>query len=678
MTAQNRLSKEKSPYLLQHQHNPVWWYPWGKEAFEAARAADKPIFLSIGYATCHWCHVMERESFEDRAVAALLNRAFICIKVDREELPDVDQIYMNALHAMGNRGGWPLTIVMTPALRPFFGGTYFPKPRLMYILERILYTWNEERDRVETLAHELYQHLATPTTRAGGVLLQETLLEQAFQHELQAFDPEYGGFGSAPKFPPSQQLRVLLRIWRRTGDPRALVMVERTLEGMAFGGMYDHVGGGFARYSTDERWLVPHFEKMLYDNALLSISYLEAFQATQKAWYADVARETLDYILRRMTAPEGGFYSAEDADSEGEEGRFYVWSWQELQQILTGSSWTEFEKVFDVNPSGNFEHQTHVLSLRKGKTWPDRQVVVVREALQKLYLLREKRIPPLKDDKVLTSWNGLMIEALSRAAAVLREPRYLQAARKAADFIWTHLQENGVLFRRWRAGERRYEGTLEDYAWLIQGLISLYEVSHDEQYIHAARLLQHTQDEKFLAAEGGYYYSPSDATDLIIRTREFTDGATPNANGVSALNLLRLSMLFVEPALERRAVALMESAGKLFAQHPYAFSSLLLALDFYTDQTQELVTIIPSEPLKQAKESRALEDALATCFIPNRVLAWYSDTPSTLPLVGERKAIQGKVTYYVCERGTCQLPSTHLKDVLSKLERMRNWTLQSG
>lgn len=677
MTSQNRLGSEKSPYLLQHQHNPVWWYPWGKEAFDAARAGDKPIFLSIGYATCHWCHVMERESFEDRAVAALLNRAFICIKVDREELPDVDNIYMSALHAMGQRGGWPLTMVLTPALRPFFGGTYFPKPRLMYILERILETWNEERDRVETLAHELYQHLSAPSSRVGAVPLNESLLEQAFHHELNGFDPDYGGFGSAPKFPPSQQLRVLLRVWRRTGDARALAMVERTLEGMASGGIYDHVGGGFARYSTDERWLVPHFEKMLYDNASLSVAYLEAFQATQKQWYGQVVQETLDYVLTSMTHSNGGFYSAEDADSEGEEGRFYVWSWQELEHLLTTDELSDFQKVFDISVEGNFEHHTNVLSLRRGQSWKQRGNPKVRAALQKLYAARAKRIHPLKDDKILTSWNGLMIDAMSRAAGVLRMPRYRDAARRAAEFILTQLHQDGILYRRWRAGERRYEGTLEDYAWLIQGLISLYEVSHEERWLLAARRLQRTQDERFEAAGGGYFYSAEGASDLIVRTRELTDGATPNGNGVSALNLLRLSLLFAEPALERRALATLESGGKLMAQHPYAFSSLLLALDFYTDRAVELVTAIPATSPDSSTGFISLEDALSSRFIPNRVLAWNTGISSAIPLVGERKALQGKPTYYVCERGACQLPTTQLDKLLPQLEQVQRWTLQS-
>jgi len=673
MTHDNRLALEKSPYLLQHRHNPVDWYPWGEEAFNAARAQGKPIFLSVGYATCHWCHVMERESFEDDEVAALLNRSFISIKVDREELPDVDQIYMNAVHAMGMRGGWPMSIVMTPDLKPFFGGTYFPRPNFMHLLLELNRVWTDERHKIDEVSENLVRHLTSNASYVGGdVALSDALFSKAFAYDLTQFDATWGGFSPAPKFPPSMQLRLLLRIHRRTGSEKALEMVTTTLDRMARGGMYDHLGGGFARYSTDAQWLVPHFEKMLYDNAQLSLAYLEAFQATGTPMFAEVARETLDYVLRDMTSPEGGFYSAEDADSEGVEGKFYVWTLEELATHLTAEELELFNRVYGVTRGGNFEH-ANVLNLQKDFSWAIKADPRLQSAHQKLKAVRDARIHPLKDDKQLSSWNGLMIAAMAKGYQVLRDSRYLEAARRSAQFLQSRLYSDGTLHRRYRDGEVRYAGTLEDYAFVIQGLLTLYEADFQARWVTWALDLQRIQDARFWdEAQGGYFYTPTDAADLLVRTREFTDGALPNPNAIAALSLMQLSALTLEPALKAKAERVFQAAGKPLEQYPGAFAQLLIAIDFYLDDTKEVALIGRLE----AEETRKMLETLQGVFAPNKVLALAGpEDTERLPLLEHRPLLQERTTVYVCEDAACRRPTHDIAEVLALVQERRTYAL---
>ncbi|MDH5715699.1 MAG: thioredoxin domain-containing protein, partial [Candidatus Aminicenantes bacterium] len=481
----NRLIAEKSPYLLQHAFNPVDWYPWGSEAFDKARKENKPIFLSIGYSTCHWCHVMEKESFEDPEIASMMNEAFICIKVDREERPDIDRIYMTVCQMMTGSGGWPLTIIMTPDKKPFFAATYIPRPSrlgrlgMMELIPRIQELWKSKKGEVMSSAEQITQHLTQISIHAAGEPLGEAALEMAYRRLSRVFDERYGGFGRAPKFPTPHNLTFLLRYWKRTGEQKALRMVEKTLQSMRLGGIYDHVGFGFHRYSTDSRWLLPHFEKMLYDQALLVMAYTEAYQATRKEEYRHTVREILDYVMRDMTAPEGGFYSAEDAESEGEEGKFYLWTEEEIRQLLPGEESDLIVRIFNIEKDGNFAEEatgrrtgSNILYLRKSlhetasdmKISPEELERDFQKARQKLFAARHKRVHPHKDDKILTDWNGLMIAALARASSAFDEPQYAEATRRAADFILARMRDSkGKLYHRYRDGETAIPAYLDDY-----------------------------------------------------------------------------------------------------------------------------------------------------------------------------------------------------------------------
>ncbi len=662
----NRLGNEKSPYLLQHKDNPVWWYPWSDEAFERARTERKPIFLSIGYATCHWCHVMARESFEDEEVAALLNQHFVSIKVDREEHPDVDQVYMTALQALGRSGGWPMTVVMTPDLRPFFAGTYFPRPVLLSILDQIASTWTRNpRPAIELgdALHDRLERLASPFP--GGGTIHPDLFQNFLEQAWTRFDRRHGGFGGAPKFPPTAALRLLLRIHRKTGDSRALDMVNTTLEKMARGGIYDHLGGGFARYATDERWLVPHFEKMLYDNATLTWTYLEAYQVTGRPMYAEVARETLDYVLEVMTRPGGGFYSAEDADSEGEEGKFYVWHRPELERLLDRDVFLMTCEVYGVTSRGNF-HGANILHLTERHDWEIKRHPLVQEAHRTLGAARACRVRPLKDDKVLTAWNGLMISAMARGYNVLGDPRYLEAARDAARFIERTLYADGLLLRRYRDGDARHEGTLEDYAYLIQGLLDLHESDFDPHWARWAMTLQHTQDGLFRDEDrGGYYQSSDRARSLIVRTKDYTDGATPNPNGCSALNLLRLARLFRDDRLEQDATQVLAGPGRLLQDQPSFFAHLLLAADFHLEPVREVVLVLPPS-LEGDALPGDVQDFLTELrkpFTPGLVVSLgtlHADTDperSPLPILADKVVENQQPTLYVCDGTTCHAPT---------------------
>ncbi|MDO8644678.1 MAG: thioredoxin domain-containing protein, partial [bacterium] len=580
MEPHNRLGKEKSPYLLQHKDNPVHWFPWGPAAFETAKKENKLIFLSIGYSTCHWCHVMEEDSFERKEVADVLNRDFISIKVDREERPDVDRIYMDAVVAMTGQGGWPLSVFLTPDLKPFFGATFVPRANFIQLLKNIQNVWETQREKILESSEQLMTHLQGapqnipsepipppqnfPPLSAKGRINPSAekrggrgdflpILEESLHSFEDTFDSSFGGFGRAPKFPKSVDCSLLLRLHQRFKDVGAihespLQMVTLTLDKMARGGIYDHLGGGFARYSTDNRWLVPHFEKMLYDNALLTWTYLEAFQVTGNERFASVARETLDYVLRDMTHPEGGFYSAEDADSQREEGKFYVWNEAELKSLLIPEEFDLFKKVYQVTPEGNFvehgkpNHHTTILSLSEGYDWKIKEDPLLKSAHQKLFAARKKRIHPHKDDKVLTEWNGLMIAAMAKGYQVLGDEKYLQASQHAAEFIKKNLSPSGGLLRRFRDNHAAIPAFASDYAFLIHGLIELYQSDFNPDWLQWAKELQETQDKLFWdSKDGGYFFSEESAQDLIVRTKETHDGATPSGNSVSLLNLLRLN-----------------------------------------------------------------------------------------------------------------------------------------
>ncbi|WP_050435922.1 thioredoxin domain-containing protein [Chondromyces crocatus] len=663
----NRLLLEGSPYLLQHAHNPVNWYPWGDEAFEDARRLDRPVLISIGYSTCHWCHVMEGESFEDVQIAQFLNENYVCIKVDREERPDVDAIYMSAVQALTGSGGWPLNVFLTPGRAPFFGGTYFP-PRdgargmrkgFLSILAELLTVYHQDRERIERAASDLSgivrDLLSAQAVPADVDAPDASPIAAAMSAYKRSFDGTHGGLARAPKFPSQLPLRLLLRVSRRTGDADVLQMATLTLEKMASGGMYDQVGGGFHRYSTDPEWLVPHFEKMLYDNALLAVAYAEAHQATGRPDFARVTREVLDYVLREMTAPEGGFYSATDADSEGEEGRFFVWTPAELKEAL-GSEAERFMRYYGVTESGNFEGR-NILHVRE----PDEaEHAALAAARSKLYALREQRIAPLRDDKILTSWNGLMISGFAAGALALGDARYAQAGSRAADFLLTHLRESGRLRRSFLNGKSQFNAYLDDYAFLIQGLLDLYEVTFEGRWLREALALAEVVETHHADPQtGGWFMTSDDHEQLLAREKPAYDGAEPSGNSVHLLNVLRLGEL----TSEDRFRTLGERAFKAFApqltERPLALSDMLLALDFWTDAPREIVLVWPDGD----ETPKALVDVLRKTFLPNRIVVGgteraLGELTAQVPLVEGKRALGGAPTVFVCERGRCEAPTT--------------------
>ena len=673
----NRLIHEKSPYLQQHAENPVDWYPWGQEAFDKARLADKPIFLSIGYSTCHWCHVMEHESFEDSEIAAMMNRWFVNIKVDREEHPDVDQVYMNAVQAMTGQGGWPLTAILTPDLKPFFGGTYFPKeqrfdrPGMKELLPRLAELWQTKRNDLVASAEQLttlvQQHLAQ--TAPGKVRLET--LHHAFQQAAAAFDPAFGGFGEAPKFPRSHELSFLLRYWARTGSAEALEMATTTLEHLASGGIHDHLGGGFHRYATDAQWLVPHFEKMLYDQALLARAFLEAYRATRQEAYADAARGIFEYVLRDLTDPEGGFYSAEDADSEGEEGKFYVWRPEEVTEVVGPDAGALVNEVYGVTPEGNFTQGTSILHLeqpldafarQKGDD-PRELIRLLSVNRNKLLEARSRRVRPNRDDKILTSWNGLMIASLAYGAATFDEPRYLESAQRAATFVLKTLRRDGVLLRRYRAGEARYPGTLDDYAFLCWGLLELYEAGFEPHWLSDAKTIAAQMVERFWdSAQGGFWLRDrSEEPPLIASSKEVYDGATPSGNAVAALVLLKLGRLTADEQLESYGGRLLEAFADQVAQTPFQYPQMLTAWDVGLGPTQEIVIAGGrGHPM-----TRRMLGVLRARFLPRTVVLLHPPEgpergaiEALAPYLVTQTMLNGRPTAYVCERYVCKLPVT--------------------
>ena len=677
----NRLKDERSPYLLQHKDNPVDWYPWGEEAFGRARREDRPIFLSIGYATCHWCHVMEHESFEDEEVARLMNEAFVCIKVDREERPDVDGVYMTVCQMMTGHGGWPLTILMTPEKEPFYAATYLPRASrfgrlgMLELVPRVAELWRTEREHIfETAAHVTASLRSAAAQAPGAQPLGTAELADAYQHLAQRFDPVHGGFGDAPKFPSPHNLLFLLRYWKRSGERQALEMVAHTLRRMRLGGVYDHVGFGFHRYATDRTWLLPHFEKMLYDQALLVMAYVEAYLATGDRAFEQTAREVLSYVLRDMTAPEGGFYSAEDADSEGREGKFYVWEAPELDAVLSADDARLARAVFNVEADGNFAEEAtrrktgeNVLYLAEplatlagAKGLPEDELAARLEAIRRtLFDHRERRIHPLKDDKILTDWNGLMIAALARAARAFDEPAYAEAATRAVHFVGERLTlPDGRLLHRYRDGDAAVPGNLDDYAFLTWGLLDLYETTFDPSLLERALVLDEHLQRRFRDPDaGGFFFTADDAEGLIVRQKEFYDGAVPSGNSVAMLNLLRLGRMTGSARFEERAVEVGRAAGDVVRRMPAGFTALLMGLDFAVGPTAEIV--IAGEP--GAADTRAMLKVLGERFDPNRVVLLRPRSggeamTKIAPFVEAMQARGGRATAYVCRDYRCEAP----------------------
>ena len=701
----NRLQFEKSPYLLQHADNPVDWYPWGEEAFEQARKDDKPIFLSIGYSTCHWCHVMEHESFEDLGVARLMNEVFISVKVDREERPDIDNLYMTVSQLLTGSGGWPLTIIMTPDKKPFFGGTYFPKHSrfgrigMLDLIPQIRDIWENDREKTIQTAEQVMaglQDVSNATIRSqvsGEEALGEDVLHETCGQLACRFDQRHGGFGTAPKFPTPHTLLFLLRYWTRSGEERALNMVEQTLQAMRLGGIYDHLGFGFHRYSTDAQWLLPHFEKMLYDQALIAMAYIEAYQATQKEVYAQTAKEIFTYVLRDMTASEGGFYSAEDADSEGKEGKFYVWSIHEIQELLEVEDADLFIKIFNFEENGNFRDQEmglktgeNIIHLKKPLSELAPELDMTEEELQQrledlrqsLFAVREQRIHPHKDDKILTDWNGLMIAAFAMGAQVFNEPCYAEAAEQAAVFLLEKMRdEKGRLLHRYRDGEAAVLAYVDDYAFLIWGLFELYETVFDVTYLNQALelnqdLLQRFWDDAAVSLlskkeRGGFFFTADDGEKLPIRQKQIYDGAIPSGNAVAMLNLLRLGRLAAEPELEEKAARLSEVFAGTVRQTPSAYTFLMLGVDFGVGPSYEVIVVGESD----ADDTRQMLQTLRTHFLPNKVVLLRPleeaapDILRLAPYAEPYLSLDGtKATVYVCRNYICSLPTTDAETVL--------------
>lgn len=671
----NRLINETSPYLLQHAHNPVDWYPWGEEALAQSKRTDKPILLSVGYSACHWCHVMERESFEDEAIAKLMNDNFVCVKVDREERPDIDQIYMNAVQLMTGHGGWPMTVFLTPEQVPFYGGTYFPNvdrynmPGFPRVLIAIAEAYENKRGELEESGQALLKEIqGLNNFSVVNDQINNSVLKKAYHNLAGNFDHTYGGFGRAPKFPQPMNLNFLLRMHLHTGDREALDMVEVTLDNMARGGIYDHLAGGFARYSTDEKWLVPHFEKMLYDNALLTQTYLAAYQLTDKKEYCIVIEETLNWVINEMTDKDGGFYSALDADSEGEEGKFYVWEKEEIKQIL-GDDATALIDYYGVTEDGNFEEQNILFVARNveaqlaevvAKHNMDEEALpaILARGRAKLLVERAKRVRPGCDSKVLTAWTAMMIRSFAEAATVLKRDDYLKIAIKAADFILTTNRDGKKLLRSYKDGRARFNAYQEDYAFTIDALIAVYEATFDFKWLTAAQELTDVMIEQFWdEKEGGFFFTGKDHEELITRNKDFTDNATPSGNSVAVGALLRLSHLLDRPDYEKKAATVINMLSRAVERYPGGFGYVLSDIDFYLSKPKEIAIIGHLD----SADTKALLDVVYQNYLPNRVIMVTTpDNPQAkeYPLLAERRMINDQATAYVCENFACQEPVT--------------------
>ena len=680
----NRLANETSPYLLQHAENPVDWYPWGEEALTKAREEDRPILLSVGYSSCHWCHVMERESFEDTATAGLMNEHFVNIKVDREERPDIDSIYMQAVQALTRGGGWPMTVFLTPDGAPFYGGTYFPPrqyggmPAFTQLLRSIADAYENRRDEVDQSAGQVREFLrnaadaAMPESEDSG----SQLFENAARSLLSEADVKLGGFGGAPKFPQPMNVEALLRYHHRTGDEYALSAVNATLTAMARGGIYDQVGGGFSRYSTDERWLVPHFEKMLYDNALLARLYLEAYQATGEDLYRRTAEETLGYLVRDMRSPEGGFYSAEDADSEGVEGKFYVWTPDELREALGEEDARLAAAYWGVTERGNFEGK-NILNISRASEAVAPEVDLAPEELERrvaeirrtLLAEREKRVRPERDEKVLAAWNGLALRAFALAARVTGDEEYRRVAGELAAFLLYRMKVGGRLRRSYKDGEARIDGYLEDYAAVADGLVALYEATFETRWLSEARDLADAMLELFWDSErGAFYDTAADHEELVTRPRDLYDTAAPSGNSLATEALLRLALLLDREEYRRVADTVLEDLAGGMEKLPAGFGRLLAALDFSTSRVQEIAFV--GEP--GSEELRSLAEPVDARYLPNAVIAGCApddaQAAALVPLLQDREARDGRATAYLCEGYVCQSPATEPGELTRQLE----------
>jgi uncharacterized protein len=670
---ENRLIHETSPYLRQHAHNPVDWYSWGPEALERAKKEDKPILLSIGYSACHWCHVMEHESFENEEIARIMNQHFVNIKVDREERPDLDTIYMNYVQMTTGSGGWPMTVFLTPDQVPFFGGTYFPpddrfgRPGFPKLCLAVADAYKTKKKEIAEHGPEVLKSLREMNQLSpSGEKLNLSSLHSAFQNLAQRFDMTHGGFAGAPKFPGSMNLSFCLRYFRRTGEKKALDFVELSLEKMAHGGMYDQLGGGFHRYSVDDHWLVPHFEKMLYDNALLSRVYLEAYQLTGKALYRRIAEEVLDYIKREMTSPEGGFYSTQDADSEGEEGKFFVWTPDEVKCILGEKEGSLFCLYYDITPRGNFEGK-NILNVPRSledvaqatKTHPEELQTALVRSRQRLFEEREKRIKPHRDEKILTSWNGLMLVSFVRAACILQRKDYLDVALKNAQFLLKHLSSGNKLLRTYKDGKSKLNGYLEDYSNFVEGLIALYEATGEKSWLDQALAFNEVLLEQFWDEAGkGFFLTGRDHEELIARVKDFYDNATPAGSSVAVFNLLKMTILVGDQSYRTKAEANLELMSAALTRYPSGFGYLLEAGDFYLGPVHEIAVVGRPQDLK----THRLLEKIYQQYLPNKVVSLLNpDDPgpgAKLPLLQGKTLVRGQPAVYICQNYACKTPVT--------------------
>jgi len=672
---ENRLIKETSPYLLQHAHNPVDWYPWGEEALTRSKRENRPILLSIGYSACHWCHVMEKESFENEAIAKMMNDRFVNIKVDREERPDLDEVYMNAVQAMTGSGGWPMTVFLTPDLVPFHAGTYFPPedrggmpgfPKVLLTVSEYYRTHHQDVAKVAAeMRNTLHQIVEI---RPSGGSVDETILRKALDAIESQFDPVNGGFGRAPKFPSSMTLSFLLRMWKRTGEKKALAMVEFTLEKMANGGIYDHLGGGFHRYSVDDRWLIPHFEKMLYDNALLSRTYFEAYQATRKEHYRRVGEEVLQYVMREMRGPQGGFYSTQDADSEGEEGKFYVWSRDQIKEVLGKDQGTPFCAYYGVTPQGNFEGGFSVLhvdsSLEKVSQLYETAELekLLKEGRQKIFSERERRVKPGRDEKVLASWNGLMISSFTDGFKVTGHEAYLDGAAGAARFVLEEMRKDGYLMRGFNRGRCQGRGFSDDYAYFVQALLDLYEATFDVTWLREAYDLNGRMIDQFWdEGQGGFFFTGKGNEPLITRSKSPYDNAIPSSNAIAVFNLIRLGYLTGEDVLKKRAEETLRLFSQYLSEHPAGFAHMLSGLSFFLGPEEIGIIGGKSDP-----KTKAMIKELYLAYLPNRILSFRDPKKPAekkwLPFVTEKEVKDLPVTF-VCKGFTCLPPAKDVKEL---------------
>jgi len=675
----NRLAKESSPYLLQHKNNPVDWYPWGREAFDKAKELDRPIFLSIGYSTCHWCHVMAHESFEDEQVAQLLNENYISIKVDREELPEIDHVYMSVCQAMTGKGGWPLTIIMTPSKEPFFAGTYFSKtgrfgrPGMLELLPSISDAWKNKREDLLISAKKVNSFLMESNKKEIGEDLDQSVLENAYAQFVSKYDKINGGFSTQPKFPSAHNLIYLLRYHYMNGDTTSLMMVENTLQKMRLGGIFDQIGYGFHRYSTDKEWLVPHFEKMLYDQAMLTMAYTEAYQITQNQLYQNISEEILTYVDRDMTDKRGGFYSAEDADSEGEEGLFYLWTLQELQKITSKDDFSFLTDLYSLDSSGNFKDEAtrqftgknifHLKNLINDKSKSKQ----IKEINNNLFNIRKKRIHPLKDNKILTDWNGLMIVAYAKAGIAFNNKSFINTAEKSTQFILNNLTDNnGRLIKRYRNGVSGLDAHLDDYAFMIWGLLELYEATFKPSYLSEAISLNRIMVDEFWSDEGGFYLGSDKSEQLIVRSLTGYDGAIPSGNAIAAYNLLKLTRLTGEEKWAEMAQKLFKVFSNDIKNTPIGYTSTLSAFMFELSKPKEIIVVGSGSNL----ETQAALTLLRSKYIPNKVML-FKDTDdkiqSLTPLAkwtSNHQMINNKTTYYICEDFSCKLPTNDIEIAL--------------